>query len=162
MTLGYTSTVMAPGCSSPDARMSSASIPHSRLRSVFPNRRPPTEERIHTFFPILGEEITGNRVAGQAVGVTQRHLELPIEHSFARCDGGRRFGCDKSREGLYFGIESLGRHHAIDESHLARSQRVDRLACEEQLHGVLATDCPAEGNAGRGTEGPDVHSRCGE
>src|SRR5262249_3249203 len=65
-------------------------------RRPLPAAGPPggalAQKSVHAFLAILGEEVAGDRVPGDVVGLTERHLELPIEDLLTACDGSRRLG----------------------------------------------------------------------
>ena len=56
------------------------------LPSIRPPGRALSEEGVHTFLAVIGEEVAGNRVSGDGVRLVQRQFELTVEDLFARRD----------------------------------------------------------------------------
>ena len=141
-------------------RGSAVQAPADPSTSIRPPGRTLSEEGVHPFLAVLGEEVAGNRVSGDGVRLVERQFELTVEDLFAGRDRAGRPGGDQLRHVADFSVQRLGRHDAIDEPDLVRARSGDRRTGEQHLHGVLTADRPAQRNPRRGTERADVDARC--
>src|SRR5688572_8850393 len=109
----------------------------SSAKSVL-GRRALVDERVHAVAAFLVREARRDDARGKHVRLLQAEVHLLVEGALARRHGGRRFF--RYLPCKCFGLfrQPLGGYYPVDQAPLERLARVDQVAGEQHLEGVLA------------------------